>query len=75
MSQVDEVVDTVDEPAEHIATEERMVALLGSDGEFIVELVGERSGFLAVLRHARSVASIYTGAVDRMNGPNAFGSM
>jgi hypothetical protein len=50
------VVDPVDEPAEHISAEESVVARLGPYRKLIIEVLGERSGFFAVLRHGTSVA-------------------
>jgi hypothetical protein len=53
LSQVYKVIDPVDEPAEHVAAEESMVTLLGSDRKFVVELVGEQPVVFAIVRHRK----------------------
>jgi hypothetical protein len=40
---VDEVTDSIDEPLQHVQSEERAVARLGTHGEGVIELVWEES--------------------------------
>jgi len=40
---VEEVIDSVDEPLEHVESEEGVVAWLGPDSEWVLELVREES--------------------------------
>jgi len=54
---VDEVVNSFNESSEHIAPEERAVALVGPDGELVVELVGEPPLSLSFFGHAIRVTA------------------
>ncbi len=53
---MDKVVDAISEPAKDLTSEERAVALFGSGGEFVVELVGEPP-CIVLFHHAARVAA------------------
>jgi len=54
---VDEVIDALNEASEHVAAEERTVALLAPDGELIIEIGGEGSRTRGVITHETRLAT------------------
>jgi hypothetical protein len=57
LSQVDEVVDAVNESSEDVKSEERAIAIFRSDAKLIVEFVGEPPYLVRFVHAARVTAA------------------